>query len=386
MKIIEAISDMNIGGAGILLLSRLEVSKKEADETIVLIPNGSLLKRRLDDLGIASIEIEGCYDSSFDMRAIPKFIKVIRMTAPDIINCHGCLSCRMAAFICKVPVRIYTRHCTYPIKWWQKIGVLRSLCGALQCTLSTNFIAVAYAAREDLISTGVPIDRINVIVNGAKGVDRYAPSERERIRKALGIPLDARVIGIFARLEKCKGHSDLLAAAEILLKKNKSYRFLIVGGGSLESDLKNEAKARGIEKYVIFTGFVKKVTPYFNVTDINVNCSIGTETSSLALSEGMSLGIPAVASNYGGNRYMIRDGVNGFTYEAGNYVALSKRIFLLSYGKTLYRNMSQNAYERYRSELNAETMSKNTYALYSDLYRPFITGTQGIGKKGRSSL
>ena len=64
-----------------------------------------------------------------------------------------------------------------------------------------------------------------------------------------------------------------------------------------------------------------------NIVDINVNCSVGTETSSLALSEGMSLGIPAVVSDFGGNPYMIEHGVNGLVCECYDSRKMADHIF-----------------------------------------------------------
>ena len=104
-----------------------------------------------------------------------------------------------------------------------------------------------------------------------------------------------------------------------------------------------------------------------NISDININCSVGTETSCLALSEGMSLSKPAVASDYGGNPYMIKDGENGFLYPAGDVKKLSLAIARLSSDKELYESMSKSARERFESELNAAAMTEKTYAFYESL-------------------
>jgi glycosyltransferase involved in cell wall biosynthesis len=80
---------------------------------------------------------------------------------------------------------------------------------------------------------------------------------------------------------------------------------------------------------IIFTGFVHDVSPYMNISDVNVNCSIGTETSSLALSEGMSLGIPAIASDYAGNKYIVKNRVNGLIFRQRDHVDLAKKILFL---------------------------------------------------------
>ena len=124
----------------------------------------------------------------------------------------------------------------------------------------------------------------------------------------------------------------------------------------------------GLSPYVRFTGFADDVSPYYNIMDINVNCSVGTETSSLALSEGMSLGIPAVVSDYGGNPYMVRHGVNGLVYPTGRYDILAREIHRLASDERLYRQLSGGAYRRFLTELNAKQMTENTERLYRVLY------------------
>ena len=72
MRIIEAISDTNIGGAGILLVNRLKHTDREKYKTTVLIPKGSRLCQRLADIKVDFVEINGGRDRSFDPSAVPK--------------------------------------------------------------------------------------------------------------------------------------------------------------------------------------------------------------------------------------------------------------------------------------------------------------------------
>jgi glycosyltransferase involved in cell wall biosynthesis len=233
--------------------------------------------------------------------------------------------------------------------------------------LSNGIIAVAEAAKSDLVDMGVSPKRIKVIINGVKGISVLSKDERSRIRSSLSIPEDAVVVGIFARLEEYKGHKDLIEAASILLSYSDAYRFLIVGGGSLEEKLKNICREKGIDDKFVFTGFVDDVTEYFNITDINVNCSHGTETSSLALSEGMSLGIPCIASDFGGNSYMVQDGINGYVYPAYDSHRLAVLIERSGNDAVLRKRLSENAYIRFKSELNHKKMTEATYNYYTQL-------------------
>lgn len=380
MRVIEAISDMNIGGAGRLLLTRLKESDRERIETFVILPRGSALARRVIELGVRVCYVDGCRDTSFELGAVFEIMKIIRQISPDIINCHGCMSARIAALLCGVPVRIYTRHCTYPIPVYQRIAPMRWLIGGAGRLLSNHAIAVAEAAKGDLVSLGYPKNNISVIINGVEGLRKYSAEERYRARRELALD-GCFVVGICARLERCKDHESFLRSARILALSDPQYRFIVMGGGSLEGELKCLAESLGISDRVIFTGFVKDVEKYFNCFDLNVNCSIGTETSSLALSEGMSIALPAVASSYGGNTYMIRDGENGYIYQKGDFYQLAQKIKEIAEDRALYGNMSNAAYARYVTELNSKKMTAETEKLYFSLYNSHVKNKRAFPSK-----
>ncbi len=367
MKVIEAISDTNIGGAGRLLLTRLKESDRSAFDTLVILPRGSMLADELRKIGVRVRCFRGGADKSFDAVAALNIMKIIKEECPDIINAHGCLSARLAAFFCGVRVRIYTRHCAYPMPFYMRVFPIKQLIGAFNMLLSNRIIAVADAALENLRDMGISESRVRVIINGVEGLRKYSAEERVSARQAM--ELEGRFcVGICARIEACKGHDTFLRAARILLGENDNYRFLIVGDGGERKKTEALASALGIRDKVIFTGFCRDVEKYFNCMDINVNCSRGTETSSLALSEGMSVGLPAVVSSYGGNPYMVRNGENGFIYNVGDFCTLAALIKRISEDRELYESMSKKAYERYLVELNAKNMTEQTERLYTESY------------------
>lgn len=369
MKILEVISDTNIGGAGRLLLERLGKSAGGGDEIFVLLPRGSQLAPRVRALRVSMIELDGCRDRSFDIFAISRIKKIISDLAPDVINCHGSMSARIAAYLCRVPVRIYTRHCSYPIPLWLRSFPIKQLHGALSRTLSPHAIAVADIVADDLEAMGYPRDRIRVIINGVSGLRRYSEERKREMRRELGV--DGHfVVGICARVEKCKDHETLLRAAR-LLSGDDRYRFLIVGGGTQLERMRALSVELGIADRVIFTGFSDEVERYFNCFDLNVNCSVGTETSSLALSEGMSIGLPAVASSFGGNPYMIRHGENGFIYKMRDARELADMISRIANDSELYDKMSEAAYRRFVTQLNSKKMSEETLSFYRELFSEY---------------
>ena len=77
IHVVEAISDTNIGGAGVLLLNRLEYMQSDIFKTTVVLPKNSLLCEKIRNLGVSVYEIEGCYDRSFDIKSLGKYIKIL---------------------------------------------------------------------------------------------------------------------------------------------------------------------------------------------------------------------------------------------------------------------------------------------------------------------
>lgn len=367
IKVLEVISDTNIGGAGVLLINRLKHVDRSKFDTRVLLPSGSALTSKFCDIGIKCIEMDICGDRSMDIRAVKKFCRVIGKYSPDIINSHGCMSARIAAKLCGVPVKICTRHCVFPVS--PKYRAIKPFAALFNAYLSDRFIAVAESAKGNLLALGVPENKISVIINGAEPLKLLDQNEKHALRQKLGISDAACVLSFCARLERCKGHEWFLDVVSELKKRGVHFVVLFIGDGSQRQFLMRKCRELGIWSFVRFIGFVDDTSPYMNIADININCSVGTETSSLALSEGMSVGLPAVVSDYGGNSYMIKHGVNGLVCKCYDYMAMADSIEGLIDDGELYSQLSYHAYRRFHKELNAANMARQTYRLYEKLYK-----------------
>ncbi len=365
-KLLHIITDTNIGGAGRLLLGQLRNFDREKFDITVMLPRGSELCPLIEELCYPVIETRHGADKSFEAGALGEYMREIRRAKPDIVHCHGALSARLAAALAGVGVRVYTRHCAYPPQRVMRSFPVKQAIGAVSGGLSHGIIAVAEAAKQDLLDMGIDGKKITVIINGVEPLEKLDSVERERLRRELGFDGDDIAVGIFARLESCKGHIYLLRALRELGEESK-IKLLICGEGSLGAELRREAAALGIAEKVIFAGFCSDVTPYMNISDINVNCSVGTETSSLALSEGMSIGLPAVVSDYGGNPCMVEDGVSGFVVPRADPSALAAVLRRLEKDGELRCRMGRAARERYERKFTAASMTRQLEDFYLKL-------------------
>ncbi len=363
MKIIEVSSDTNIGGAGKCLLTLLKNFDYDKFDVKVILPKNSLLKPHIEELNVPVIEADGIADKSLDKGAIGELKQIFKEEKPDLVHTHASMSARIAARAAGAKI-VYTRHSVFPPSKKISKGIGKAINGAVNNYLADGIIAVAEAAKENLTDTGVSDKKITVILNGVDGLTPASALKKEKIKHDFGVKSGEKVIAIIARLNEVKGHEYFIDAADTLLKDGIKAKFFIAGTGDREEILKAKIKELGREKEIIMTGFITNVDELLNITDVQVNASFGTEATSLALLEGMSLGVPAVVSDFGGNPGVIKDGENGFVVPKQNAAAIAEKIKELLSDKKLYGRLSAGSREIFEKTFTAEAMTRQTEDLY----------------------
>ena len=363
MKITHVISDSNIGGAGVLL-SSLASSLKDRYDIRILLPKGSMLKSRLCGLGVRADEINMTPDKSFSKKDVLLFYRYFLENPTDILHTHASLSARLGGALAGIKTCISTRHCATPNENIKKLSNLKiklyNFCTSL--TVST-----ADYATGNLLLEGISKDRIITIKNGSPKREKLDTDAALKLKSALGIADDAKIIGSCARLEKVKGQDLILRAAPKILKSVPRVHFLFVGDGKQRLEYERLAMSLGVKKRVTFAGFVENPESYESLFYINVNASRGTETSCLASSECMSFGIPTVASDFGGNTEMITPMVNGLLFKKDNPFDLEEKLLKLLSDSELYQRLSHGARMVYEKQFSLERMVSEYNALYESL-------------------
>ncbi len=365
--VFQVISDTNIGGAGKYLLAVLGASLGRKDLRMqVILPPKSLLKPEIDKMGIPVHEVDGIAEKSLDFGAISVMRRIFKSEKADVVNSHACMSARIAARQagCKV---VYTRHSVFEPPERISKGIGKLINGAVNNYYADAIVAVAEAAKDNIVATGVNPDKIQVVLNGVNGLTPANADEKSALKKRFGVSDDETVVSIVARLEDIKGHIYFIEAAKKITDKGLKVKFFIAGTGSYEEALKEKAKELNLGDALVFTGFLKDVECLMKITDIQVNASYGTEATSLALLEGMSIGIPAVVSDFGGNPGVIENGVNGFVVPKKNSDALADGLLKLLGDDTLYMKQSENAVTVFNNKFTVEKMVNTLYDIYLKL-------------------
>lgn len=363
IKVLNIISDTNIGGAGRVLLNYMSRADREHFDVAVAMPKGSLLKAPLEELGTTVYEVNGLADRSYHKEDVRELISLIGQVEPDIVHTHGALSGRIAGRRCGKVV-IYTRHSAFPVPAKLKYPPGRWVNKFINEYYSDHIIAVSPAAAENLTDAGISAKRITVMMNGVTPVARKSREECAALREQWGIQEDEFVLGILARIEPYKGHLYILEALKALTDQGRKLRLLVAGTGAYEEELKAKTEELGLADRVDYLGFQSDVSGVLSVLDLQLNASYGTETSSLSVLEGLSMGLPAVVSTYGGNPWLIDDGEDGLLFENRDSADLAGCIAKLLDEPDLLERMKTRAVEIFSQRFTAEIFAQNIEQVY----------------------
>lgn len=361
--VLHILSDTNMGGAGQYLLNLFSAYDREQYAMALVVPRGAVMKERAKLLGIPVVEAEIPGERSMDLRSIFALRRICILLQPELVQSHGSLSGRIAARACGAKI-IYTRHSVFPVSPRLKAGPGHWASRWLNRHYADLCLAVSPAAEENLLELGARKDRIVTMMNGAPALTPASAEEKQALRQKYGLAEGEFTAGILARMEEYKGQTTVVDAAKILEEQGRHLKVLICGAGSMEAPLRQKIRELGLENTVILCGFVENVAGVLSILDVQLNASTGTETSSLALIEGMSLGLPTIASAYGGNPYLIRDGQEGLLFRPGDARQLAACIARLMDDPALGQTLGRNGNAAYMEKYTARAFAANVEAAY----------------------
>lgn len=222
-----------------------------------------------------------------------------------------------------------------------------------------NAVAViCEGLRADLISRGFPASKIMVSPNGVDMEMFGTPVPADPARaEALGLA-DKTVIGFIGSFYPYEGLDDLIAAMPLLLERNPDIRLLLVGGGPAESALRAQAAASPAAHAICFAGRVPhhEVEQYYSLIDILAyprKAMRLTETvTPLKPLEAMAQGRLVAASDVGGHRELIIDGVTGTLFAPDSPAAIARSLADLAAARDGWEERRQAARDFVAAERN----------------------------------
>ncbi len=189
--------------------------------------------------------------------------------------------------------------------------------------------------RADIISRGIAPEKITVIAN-AVDIEQftYGLAADPVLRAELGLQ-GKTVLGFIGSFYAYEGLTLLLDALPIILQKQPAIRLLLVGGGPQEALLKQKVQELGLEQHVVFTGRInhEQVQDYYKQVDIFIYPRLSMRLTELVTPlkplEAMAQGRLVVASDVGGHKELMVEGVTGCLFKAGDKHALANTVLHL---------------------------------------------------------
>jgi PEP-CTERM/exosortase A-associated glycosyltransferase len=227
--------------------------------------------------------------------------------------------------------------------------------------------------RSDIAARGIPADKITVIPN-AVDIENFQPVESvdSALQQALGLQ-GKQVIGFIGSFYYYEGLELLLQAASLMRASRPNLQVLMVGGGPAEAGLKQLAVELGIDDITLFTGRVPqaKVSSYYSLVDVlaypRQSLRITELVTPLKPLEAMAQKRLFVASDVGGHRELVEDGVTGVLHKAGDAASLADKLGLLLTDTDLGQRLRESGRQFVERERNWTNSIANYQAAYAKM-------------------
>jgi glycosyltransferase involved in cell wall biosynthesis len=262
----------------------------------------------------------------------------------------------LAAKLLKKPIVAHVRG-TEPLLSFEKV-----LCKWI------SFYFIQNRTLMRLWEKSVPKNRMVKIVNYID-FDLIRSANPSKVKEELGIPWDVPTIGFVGRLVEGKGVDIFLKAATKVVEQKMDARFIVVGSGPLEENLKALASDLGLSHNVIFTGWRSDVLRMISCFDVLIQAtSTFPESFGNTIIEAMALNKPVIASKVSGPDEIVLNGETGFLVEPGNVGQLAEKIFIILDDKKLAKELGKNGRVLVENKYDV----KKEMFIYEDIYRNLV--------------
>jgi glycosyltransferase involved in cell wall biosynthesis len=302
----------------------------------------------------------------FDWRLVLKLHRLFRKTHVNIVQTHHLVPLVYAGPAARLAgarlVHVEHEHFTFTRPR------ARHLLKAL-APLCHRFVVVGQEIKDFLVNeVGFRPSRITVIPNGVD-LRRYSPEVRGP-RELFGYSKEDRLIGHVARLEPVKDQTTLLHAFKSVLTTHPNARLVIIGDGSLRSELETLSVDLGIGKRVDFLGLRQDVADLLPHTEFFA-LSSRNEGLPLSILEAMACARPVVSTAIGAIPAVVRHRITGLTVQPRDPAALAASFITLLEHPDEARRMGLAARRLIQEEYGLDQTTRRYEAVYrSILPRP----------------
>lgn len=372
IKAAHIITRLDFGGAqGNTLYTAAHLDRARFDPVIVTGAGGLMQPKAEPGRLVVARNLVREISPLRDLAAFFELRAILGRLKPDVVHTHsskaGILG-RLAAAAAGVPVVVHTFHGFgfHPGQNFLKRNLyvlLEKLCARLSGALV--FVSRSNMETARAAGIGSPA-RYRLIRSGVKLSAYPAPADRTAVRAGLGLGPDDLVVLSIGNAKPQKNPGHFLEAAARLAPRHPSARFVFVGGGEALEDLRAQARARGLERTCLFTGWREDSPRLLAAADVFALTSLW-EGLPRALVEALRTGLPSVCYATDGVTDILRDGVNGRCVPQGDLDAFCAALSGLLGDGALRARLAAGAAATDLAEFDIDFMVRQQEELYEEL-------------------
>ena len=340
IRVARVIARLNIGGPAIQAITLTQRLAPLGYETLLIrgseAPHEGSMDHLALELGVRPLRIArmGRELGPGDIPAFVALVRALRHFQPDIVHTHAAKAGTLGRLAALVPGRGRPRVTVHTFHGHSLTGYFSPRRAALFLRIerflaarTTRLIAVSDEVRDDLVRLGVaPSERFEVIRLGLD-LSRFDVDDAGRrargaaLRAELGIPADARLVTLIARLVPIKRVDRFLAVARQLAAGRDDVWFLIAGDGELRGRL----RAQPQPARVVWAGFQRDVTAVCFASDVVVLTS-DNEGTPVSLIEAQAAGVPVVSTRVGGAAAVVAPDCGVLVADADDVLGFAEQV------------------------------------------------------------
>ena len=364
MESVHVVENLDRGGLERTVVDLIASQRDAGHECrVICLFKLGLLARELLASGV---RVDACGKRpGLDLRALRRARALIRQSPDAVIHTHNAMAhyyAVLASLGLPVKCRINTRH---GMGGRTRSGRQEWL--YRQSLRGTDYaVAVCEAARQRFAADGMHPRRALLSVPNGIRLERFRPADdvaRQSLVAELGLPTGSRIIGTVGRLQPVKDHALLLRAFAKVRVQVPEAALVIVGDGPLRAALEAQAEQAGLSDAVRFMGDRHDVPRLLTGMEVFALTST-SEGYSVALLEACASSLPIVATDVGGNREIVRHGINGRLVPSGDTAAIATALIALLRGGEQAAAMGRAGYAWAQAEASFRTMAERYHGLY----------------------
>ena len=364
MKIIHIITDLDTGGAEMMLFKlQSSLNNENIDSLVVSLMRQGKIASRIEALGAKVETLELNQGEIPGWRAVKKLRQIIKAYNPNVVQgwmYHGNIAATMAVFLCwpfrkKAKLFWNIRQTLYNLDGEKRQTRWLIMLGRWLSFLPHNIIYNSNLSLEQHIAIGYSVKNNSMIPNGFD-LEKFRPDQDryQEFRKELGISERTILIGHISRFHPMKDHTTLLKAIDSVTKETsdskeiQSVLFLLVGHGVSRDFSTNSS--------IHFLGERSDIPRIMSALDVLISSSAWGEGFPNVIGEAMASETPCVVTDVGDSAYIV--GKYGKVCPAGDDHCIAKNLLQFIKNDSQRKKLGQQSRKRIEKYYSIDKIKK----------------------------